>query len=213
MPSQPSIPLGLGYGAQDAPPAPLPDEAPGASRCAGVVGRRMLRVLRLDRTVYEEVERDPRGTRQAAVVVTFVAAFAALGTLLIESWHAGAILGAVVAALLHWLVWSGLTYLLGGIVLRRRLSFEHVARALGYAQTPQLLTVFAFVPVAGAWIVVLGRVLSLVAGNLATGAAAETNLPRALAIRLLSFGVALAAAAGVRAVLGEIGFVMALLRP
>jgi hypothetical protein len=211
MPSRPPIPLG--YGPKAVPDVLMPDEPFGARRRTAVVWRRMLRVLRLDRTVYVEVERDPHGTRQAAVVVGFVAAFAALGTLLIESWHAGAILGAIVAALLHWLLWSGLTYLLGGIVLRRRLSFEHLVRALGYAQTPQLLTVFAFVPVAGPWIVVVGRLLSLVAGNLAIGTAAETNLPRALAIRLLSFGVALAAAAGVRAVLGEVGFVMALLRP
>jgi hypothetical protein len=173
----------------------------------------MLRVLHLDRSVYLEIERDPDGSRQAALVVAFVAAVAALGTVLIESWHAGAILGATLAALVHWLLWAGLTYLLGGAVLHRRPSFEHLVRALGYAQTPQLLAVFAVVPVAGPWIVLAGRLLSLVAGNLAIGVAAETNLPRALAIRLLSFGVALAAAAAIRAVLGEVGFVLALLRP
>jgi hypothetical protein len=173
----------------------------------------MLRVLRLDRSVYLEVERDPDGIRQAALVVAFVSTSAALGTVLIESWHAGAILGAIVAALLRWLLWAGLTYLLGVVVLPRRPSFEHLLRALGYAQTPQLLAVFAFVPTVGSWIVLAGRLLSLVAGNLAIGVAAETNLPRALAIRLLSFGLALAAAAAIRAALGEVGFVLALLRP
>ena len=35
----------------------------------GVVWRRMIRVLRFDRTVYAEVESDPSGTRQAVAVV------------------------------------------------------------------------------------------------------------------------------------------------
>jgi hypothetical protein len=61
--------------------------------------------------------------------------------------------------------------------------------------------------------VIGSRLLSLVAGNLAIGAAFETNLPRALAIRVLSFGIALAAAAGIRSVLGDVDFVTALLRP
>jgi hypothetical protein len=206
-------PITTGHATQAAPHPQGPTGAPAATTRRRVVWPRMLRVLRLDRSVYLEVERDPSGSRQAALVVAFVAAFAALGTVLTDTWHAGAILGAIVAALLHWLLWAGLTYGLGGVVLRRRPSFEHLVRALGYAQTPQLLAVFAFLPVAGPWIVLAGRVLSLVAGNLAIGVAAETNLPRALAIRLLSFGVAVAAAAAIRAALGEVGFVMALLRP
>jgi hypothetical protein len=205
--------ISAGFGAEAAPPTPAQPNATLAPARGRVIWPRMLRVFRLDRSVFVEVERDPNGTRQAAYVVAFVAGFAAIGTLLIESWHAGAILGAIAAALLHWLLWSGLTYLLGGVLLSKRLSFEHLIRALGYAQTPQLLALFAFVPIAGPWIVLVGRLLSLVAGNLAIGVAAETNVPRALAIRLLSFAAALAAAAAIRTSLGEVDFVMALLRP
>ena len=174
---------------------------------------RMLRVLRFDASVYAEVERDPGGTRQAAVVVALVAAGAALGTVLLESWHLGAILGAVLAALLHWLLWSGLESLIGRVLFGRRTPLERHVRALGFAQTPQLLAVLAFVPVVGSWMVLGARLLTMLAGNQALAATLELHRRQALAIRLVSFAIALVAGAGVRAVLGDVPFLTALLRP
>jgi hypothetical protein len=200
----------MGHGAMAVPHAPEPVSA--ATSRQDVL-RRMLRVLKLDRSVYAEVERDPAGTRQAAQVVAFVAAFAALGTILIESWHPGAIFGAVLAALIHWLLWSGLIYLIASVLYRKPVSLERLFRALGYAQTPQLLGVFAFVPMVGTWVVVGSRLLTIRAGSLATADAFELSQRQALAIQLLSFGIAFAAAAAVRAFLGDISFIMALLRP
>jgi hypothetical protein len=173
----------------------------------------MLRVLEFDRSVYAEVERDPSGTRQAALVVAVAAAAAALGTVLLDGWRPGAILGAVLAALIRWLLWSGVDELIGRAPFRRPMSWQRLVRALGYAQTPQVLAVLAFVPVAGTWVVVGSRLLALVSGNLAIGHALELRLPQALAIRLVGFAVAFAAAAGVRAVLGDIPFLTAVLRP
>ena len=173
----------------------------------------MLRVLKLDRSVYTEVERDPSGTRQAAAVVGFVAAAAAIGTVLAESWHFGAILGAVLGALVHWLFWTGLEHLIGVTLFHTRMSFEREARALGYAQTPELLAILAFVPTLGTWIVVGSRILMMLAGNQAISTSAGISRRQALAIRVMSFLIAFLAAAGVRAVLGDVGFLTALLRP
>ena len=173
----------------------------------------MLRVLKLDRSVYAEVERDPSGTRQAAAVVGFVAAAAAVGTVLAESWHLGAILGAVLAALVHWLFWSGLEHLIGVVLFHTRVPFEREARALGYAQTPELLGILAFVPTLGVWIVVGSRLLTMLAGNQAISASGGLHRRQALAIHVVSFVLAFLAATGVRAVLGEVGFLTALLRP
>jgi hypothetical protein len=178
-----------------------------------MVPARMLRVFRFDASVYAEVERDPAGTRQAAGVVALVAAGAALGTVLLESWHPGAILGAVVAALLHWLLWSGLESLIGRALFRRRTPLARHVRALGFAQTPQLLAVLAFVPTVGSWMVLGARLLTMLAGNQALAATLELHRRQALAIRLVSFGLALVAGAGVRAVLGDVPFLTALLRP
>jgi hypothetical protein len=183
------------------------------ARQRGTVPARMLRVARFDRSVYAEVEGDPAGTRQAALVVALVAAAAALGTALLGTWHPGAILGAVLAALLRWLLWSGVDYLIGRVLFRVPVPAARLVRALGYAQTPQVLAALAFVPLAGAWLVVASRLLTLVAGNLAIGHALELRLWQALAIRLASFGIAFAAAAAVRAVLGDIPFLTAVLSP
>ena len=173
----------------------------------------MLRALTFDRSLYEEVARDPAGTRQAVGVVALVGASAALGTILLESWRPGAIVGAVVAALLHWLLWSGLESLLGKMLFGTRTSLERHVRALGFAQTPQLLAAFAFVPTVGSWMVLGARLLTMLAGNQAQGATLALHRRQALAIRLVSFGIALVAGAGVRAVLGDVPFLTALLRP
>jgi hypothetical protein len=149
----------------------------------------MLRVLRFDASVYAEVERDPAGTRQAARVVGFVAAAAALGTILLASWRPGAILGAVLAALIHWLLWSGLESLLARVLFQRRTPLQRHIRALGFAQTPQLLAVFAFIPTVGAWVVAGSRLLTMLAGNQALGATLVLHRRQALAIRLARFGV------------------------
>ena len=198
--------------AAEVPQAPaVRIEPAGASR--GVIRQRMLRVLELDRSVYAEVERDPAGTRQAATVVGFVAAAAAVGTVLAESWHLGAIVGAVLAALVHWLFWSGLEHLIGVVLFHARIPFEREARALGYAQTPELLAILAFVPVVGVWIVAASRLFTMLAGSQAIGTSAGLRRHQALAIRVVSFVIAVLAAAGVRAVLGDVRFVTALLRP
>jgi hypothetical protein len=209
---------GVRHRAGTVPPAgPSPTSPPSDTSQAGasrrVLGQRMLRVLRLDRSVFAEVERDPAGTRQAMEVVAFAAAAAALGTALLGAWYPGAILGAALAALLHWLLWSGLEALTAGMLFRRPMSLERHLRALGYAQTPQLLALFAFVPTVGPWVVLGSRLLTLLAGNQALGAVFELHRRQALAIRLVSFGIAIVAAAGVRALVGEVPFLTALLRP
>ena len=69
--------------APDLPIAPAVGVSP-TSAGRRVIRQRMLRVLKLDRSVYAEIERDPAGTRQAAIVVGFVATAAAVGTVLAE---------------------------------------------------------------------------------------------------------------------------------
>ena len=175
--------------------------------------QRMLRVLRFDASVYTNVERDPYATREAARVVAIVAVFAGLGTVLLASWRPGAILGAVLAAVLHWLLWSGLDSLICKGMFGTQASFQQHARALGFAETPQLLAFFAFVPVVGAWIVAASRLLTMLAGNQALATTLDLRRRQAIAVRLLGFGISFIAAAAVRAVLGDVPFVTAMLRP
>ena len=178
-----------------------------------VVWERMRRVLRFDRSVYAEVESDPAGTRQAAAIVAIVAVAAVLGTILLGTWRPGALVAAVAAALIHWLLWSAMEHLIGTALFGRQNSLPTSARTLGYAQAPQLLAFFAFVPIAGNWIVVASRLMTLIAGSQALMTTLQLRRRQTLAIRLVSFGMAVAAAALVRAVLGDLPWLTALLRP
>jgi uncharacterized membrane protein len=135
---------------------------------------RMARILRLDQSVYDEIEHHPRGIVHAAIIVMMVAIASAIGTVL------GAATGTVedskliyqaISAFLmpfaHWIVWSYLTYLLGTLVFDVRTTPWSMLRTLGYAESPQVLSILHFIPYAGIVLVTFGRLLSMRAGFLA----------------------------------------------
>jgi hypothetical protein len=103
-------------------------------------------LLRVD--TFEEVEHDPDATLQAAAVVAMVAVAAAIGASPLGL--SGAIRGAA-AALVGWLVWAGITYLVGNKLFGGTASWGELLRTLGFAQTPGLLLVLGFIPLFG-WI-------------------------------------------------------------
>ena len=187
--------------------------APGARSSWRTIWRRMARVLRFDSSVYAEIANDPASTGEAARVVAFVAAAAGLATGIATSWQAGAILGAVLAALVHWLLWSGLVHLIGTWLFRRQGTLEHLVRGLGYAQTPQLLALFGFLPIVGPLLVVASRVMTMVAGQHAVSESFGLSRRQTIPIVLVSSGITLAAGALVHAWLGDVGPLTAILRP
>ena len=178
-----------------------------------IVWQRVLRVSRFDRTVYSDIESDPRGIRQAAAIVAIVAIAAVLGTIMLGGWRPGAIAGAIAAALIHWLLWGTLEHLMSTALFRTHLSLPSSFRALGYAQAPQFLAFFAFIPVAGSWIVLGSRLMTLIAGTQALTATLHLRRGQTLVIRVVSFALAFSTAALVRALLGDVPWVTALLRP
>ena len=112
------------------------EHSPGAGERAQSIFQRMFRVCRLDSSVYPEIESDRYGLRQGAMVVAFVTAAAVLGTVLDGDWHRGAVVGAVLAALIRWLVWGGLSYLVAAVLFRRHPRLPAMLAGSGYAQAP-----------------------------------------------------------------------------
>jgi hypothetical protein len=186
-----------------------PDIGATAATPPGTLLRRVARVCALDKAVYTEVERDPHGTRQAAVVVTAVAAAAVLATILSDGWHAGAI----VAALIHWLLWGVLVYVVATVLFRAPTRRAAVVRGLGYAQAPLLLGGLGFIPFLGPVIVLFSRVLGFLAGHRAMGATLRLRGWRLMATTLVSFLITFAVAGVVRAVLGDVHLFDGLARP
>jgi hypothetical protein len=138
---------------------------------------RMIGAARLDVDTYEEVESDYSATGQAAVVVTIVAIASAIG-------GAGAggvgILGGVLSAVVGWLLWAGIAYLIGDKLFGGTATWGELLRTIGFAQAPGVLLILAIIPVLG-WIVqfVVGIWL-LVAGIIAIRQALDFSTGKAI---------------------------------
>lgn len=119
---------------------------------------RMLRAAKLDSLLYEDVEHDPGATGQAMAVVLISSVCAGLGSPI--GGGLGAVTTSAIAALLGWLFWSGLIYLIGTRLLpepQTEADYGQLLRTIGFASSPGVLRLFGFIPV-------LGWLVSLVAG-------------------------------------------------
>ena len=152
---------------------------------------RMMGAARLDVATYEEVEHDASATGQAAVVVAIVAVASAIGA--IGGDGAGPI-GALIGAVIGWIVWAGITYLIGDKLLGGTASWGELLRTLGFAQSPGVLFVLGIVPllgglvraVVGIWILIAGVIAIRQALDFSTGKAILTVSLGWLAMMLLA---------------------------
>ncbi len=134
---------------------------------------RIIRVIKLDRSVYAEVETDPAATSQAAMVVAIVAVLSAISggiaTLIAGegSSFIGAFLSALVSSFIGWLVWSAVTYFVGTSLFHGEATLNEMLRVIGFAQAPLVLNVLSFIPCLGSIISLVAWLLSLYTGFLA----------------------------------------------
>lgn len=119
-----------------------------ATTTGGDLGSRMLGAAFLRVETYEEVEHDQTATGQAAAVVVIVALCQAIG-----GSGAGLIAAAWAAALafVAWLVWSGLTYVIGDKLFGGQATWGELLRTLGFAQAPGVLFLLGILPLVG-WV-------------------------------------------------------------
>ena len=142
---------------------------------------RMIGAAMLDIGTYEEVEHDSSATGQAAIVVAIVAVCAAMGN--VGDGGGGAI-SALISAFLGWLVWSGVTYVIGDKVFDGTATWGELLRTLGFAQTPGVLYFLGIIPILGGlasffvwiWLLVTGIVAIRQALDFSTGKAILTAL-------------------------------------
>jgi hypothetical protein len=145
---------------------------------------RMRGAAMLDIATYEEVEADSTATPQAAIVVAIAAVCAAIGTIGHEEFRP---LGTLVSTLLGWLVWSGVTYVIGDKVFGGTATWGELLRTLGFAKTPYLFLVLAIIPVFG-WLVWFAvAVWILVAGVIAIRQALDFSTQKAVLTALTAF--------------------------
>lgn len=169
-----------------------------SSPSRGVVSRAIGAAL-LDVDTYEEVEADTSATSQAATVVLIVAVASAIGA---SGEGSGGVFGAVVNAFTGWLIWAGVTNLVGTRLLGGTADWGELLRTLGFAQAPGILLVLGVVPLLGLFVGFGVGLWTLVAGIVAIRQALDFGTGKAIITALISMGVVVAASIVVGVVLG-----------
>jgi hypothetical protein len=104
-------------------------------------------VLLLDAKTYEEIEADTTANTQALLVVIVASVAAGLGTGLRVGQ--AALFRDTIGALVGWVMWAGVTYVIGTKVLpepQTRTDMGELLRVIGFAYAPNLFVIFAFIP-------------------------------------------------------------------
>lgn len=146
---------------------------------------RMRGAAMLDVPTYEEVEADTTATGQAATVVAISAVAQAIGA--VGLFGVRGIFPALIVALISWLLWSGITYLIGDKLLGGTATWGELLRTIGFAQTPGILAVLGFIPVLGPLVVFVVWVWILVAGIIAIRQALDFGTGKAVLTAVLGW--------------------------
>ncbi len=124
------------------------------------ITNRIFRAAKLDANLYEEVEADKRALSQAIVIVVLSSLAAGIGS--ISDAGPGGIALGTIAALIGWLIWAYLSYMIGTKLLptpETKADYGELLRTTGFSSSPGLIRILAIIPglagivflVAGIW--------------------------------------------------------------
>ncbi len=111
--------------------------------------QRMVSAARLDAPTYEEVEHDGGATGQAAAVVVIAAIAAGIGAVTVSAWM---LLWTSIAALVAWVIWAALIWVIGTKLLPERQTeadLGQLLRTTGFAAAPGVLRILDIIPLVG----------------------------------------------------------------
>jgi hypothetical protein len=150
--------------------------------------KRMIGAARLDPLTYEQVEADPATTGGAVLIVLAASVAASIGAGVTTP---GGILGVTLGAMATWMVWVGLTYVIGTRILpesQTRATLGEVLRTTGFSASPGILRIFGILPAIG-WPIFFGvTIWMLLAFVVAVRQALDyTGSRRALAVCVLGW--------------------------
>lgn len=162
---------------------------------------RMIGAAKLDGHTYEEVEADTTATGQAMAVVILSTLAGGIGGI-----GGGGFVVASIAALIGWLTWTFLTYIIGTRVLpepQTHADLGQLMRTIGFAQSPGLLRVLGVVPLLGPFLVGAVQIWMLVAMVLGVRQALDyTSTARAVGVCVIGWVVSIVMAVFISLLLG-----------
>ncbi len=170
---------------------------------------RVVRAARLDVSLYNEVEADPRLNREAlmvVIIVTILSAFGSLvGSFLLRTNIVTVFLAfvwAIVWGIAGYYVWAYLTWFIGTRLFKGTADPGELRRTLGYAYGPQALGVLAAIPCVGFIPALIGAIWSLVASVIAVREALDTTTGNAVITVVIGWAVILVISMIVAGILG-----------
>ncbi len=157
---------------------------------------RIVRAMQLQPAFYEEVEADSSATGQALLVVVLVSLAAGVGTgmdALLTDGSGRFIYGlmyGLAAAIIGWLLWALFAYIFGVSILKgpqTSSTWGELLRTMGFASSPGLLRIFAFLPGVGGVIAFAASAWALVATVIAVRQALDFSTWRAIVTALIGW--------------------------
>jgi hypothetical protein len=146
----------------------------------------MIRAALLDIDLYEEVEADVDATTQAFLVVIIASLAGGIGVTLAGLGERGFFYTLIIGstgALISWMIWAAITYLVGTTILRgpeTSSSYGELLRTIGFSASPGVLRIFLFVPFLGRLIALLASVWMLITMIIAVRQALDFTTGRAI---------------------------------
>ena len=111
---------------------------------------RVAGVLRLQPRAFEDIEADGGANGQAFGVVVLSSLAAGVGSGFVGG--PGVLVAEALGAVIGWVMWAGVTYVLGARLLPERdtrTDMGELLRVMGYSSAPTFFTIFSFVPLVG----------------------------------------------------------------
>ena len=150
---------------------------------------RMIRAVKLDVHLYEEVEADHSAMGQAMAVVVLSSLAGGIG-FMHQAGLKGLVIGTV-GSLIGWYVWAFLTYIIGTKLLpepHTHADHEQLLRTIGFASAPGMIRILAILPGLGTIVDFLASGWMLVAMVIAVRQALDyQSTYRALGVCLIGW--------------------------
>jgi hypothetical protein len=129
---------------------------------------RIIRALKLDVSLYQEVKADPASLVPAMQVVVFSSLSAGIGSLRLGM--TGFFVGTL-AAFAGWFIWALVIYIAGVRILpepQTRTSIGELFRVTGFASAPGIIRLLAVIPHVGGMVIFAASIWTLMAMIVAT---------------------------------------------
>ena len=163
-----------------------------------VLTARLLRLIRLDTSVFDEVRMDPTATATSFIVVvaaSFAAGFGGFLWWLVQDFPDSGkvflqslIFGSILCIVL-WGVWFFLVYIILTQLFRERADLQQLLRTMGFGSAPLALTLLMFVPGIDFAIGLASLALLFGLTTLAIQAATTADPARVLVANLIGFTI------------------------